>query len=207
MFTKEDRWSNILESYYNEEYEDSLYESKIFFEELKINPDDFYIWKAKFQMVLCLKKIGKIKQAMNCAKSSLQYAISVSEKTKVFWILGSCYENINKQQSLKYYKKAIINSKYLKLDGYVYTLEFNVAKLNHDFNKMNKAVSLLEGISKNNEINLSLLNDTYKELFSMYIANNRYRDAMLIIRKVTNKLIKTYMVTTIQQSKVVSICN
>lgn len=205
MFTKEDRWGNILKLFYNEEYNLCLKESEDFFEELKKNPDDIYMWIVKFEVALCLKNIGRIRQAMNCAKTSLQYAITDSQKLQVFWVLGGCYENINKQQSLKYYERAIINSENLKLYGFVYTSKFNIAKLHNSINKMKECIHSLEDISKNNEMNLSLLNNTYKELFDIYIANNRKREALQIMHKVTDKQIKSYMITTVRQSKVVSI--
>src|SRR5665647_1104796 len=117
--TNENRWYYIKQLFDNEEYNLCLHESEEFYEELMINPDDFYMWKVSFEIALCLKKIGRVRQAMNCAKASLKDAITASDKTQVFWMLGCCYESINKQQSIKYYERAALNYEKLRLPDYV----------------------------------------------------------------------------------------
>jgi tetratricopeptide (TPR) repeat protein len=201
MLTKETRWSYIKELFNDEEYKICLYESEKFFEELKKNPDDLYNWKVKFEVALCLKKIGSIRQAMSCAKSSLQYAISDSDKTQVFWMLGCCYMNINKQKSIKYYECAVLNYERLRLYDYVYALRFNIAKALNNIEGMESNLNMIDA-----KTNSSMKNQGAIELFNLYIAKNMTTKAIQLINKTKDKKTRNVMVTTMQQQNLLVVC-
>jgi tetratricopeptide (TPR) repeat protein len=207
MFTKEDRWSYIKQLYANQEYEICLNELEKFFEELKINLDDFYLWRVKFQVALCLKKIGRVKQAVSCAKSSLQYAITASDKTQVFWFLGCYYESIDKQESLKYFHRAALNYENLKLYDYMYALRFNMAKVLCQYKEMETNLDLLKQ-AKNNLYRIdkikfdAMVNQGTIELFTFYIERNMTSLAIRLLHKTLDKNIRKTMITIMQKSEV-----
>lgn len=196
----ENRWYFLKELFANEEYDQCLQESENYYAELKINPDEFYMWKVSFEIALCLKKIGRIRRAMNCAKASLKYAITASDKTQVFWMLGCCYHNIDKQQSIKYYERAALNYERLGLTDYAYALRFNIAKILNDVDGM------IDNLNKiDSKKNGTMKNQGSIELFNIYIAKNMLSKAIQLINKVNDKKTKDIMLTTIQQLNILTV--
>lgn len=157
---------------------------------LKNIKDNFFTNNKIFYIYFMLSVSYQMKEIMMMTMKAIKYiniaskyAINYTDKMRVDWQLGWCYEQIDKNKSIDHYRKALfICCNYVNNEECAILLISDLARLNEDEQGVIDAIENYKNVSNN----IYYINQLHEYLCKFYIEQNQLEKAEIVLHNITD---------------------